>query len=87
MGIHFDDVAWHQYINWQLLDHKTLKKINSLLEFIRRNGYQSIGKVEKLKGDLSGLYFIRIDTQNRLVFYVQGDDVVIASCSGHYEDK
>lgn len=87
MGTHFDDVAWHQYLDWQHLDHKTLKKINSLLESIRRNGYQSIGKVEKLKGDLSGLYSVRIDTKNRLVFYVQGDDVIIASCSGHYEDK
>ena len=87
MGINFDDVAWHQYIEWQLLDRKTLKKINSLLESIRRNGYQSIGKIEKLKGDLSGLYSVRIDTKNRLVFYVQEDNVIIASCSGHYEDK
>lgn len=87
MGVHFDEVAWHQYLHWQHLDRKTLKKINSLLESIRRNGYQAIGKVEKLKGDLSGLYSVRIDSKNRLVFYVRGDDVIIASCSGHYEDK
>ena len=87
MGIHFDDVAWHHYIDWQNLDRKTLKKINSLLTSIQRNGYQSIGKVEKLKGDLSGLYSARIDDKNRLVFYVRGNDVVIASCSGHYDDK
>jgi toxin YoeB len=87
MGIHFDDVAWHHYIAWQTLDRKTLKKINSLLASIQRNGYRSIGKVEKLKGDLSGLYSARIDDKNRLVFYVRGDDVVIASCSGHYGDK
>lgn len=87
MGIHFDDVAWYQYIDWQRLDAKTLKKINRLLESIRRNGYHSIGKVEKLKGDLSGLYSARIDDKNRLVFYVKGDDVIIASCSGHYSGK
>ena len=85
MGIHFDDMAWRHYIDWQTLDRKTLKKINSLLTSIRRNGYQSIGKVEKLKGDLSGFYSVRIDDKNRLVFYVRGDDVIIASCSGHYE--
>jgi len=84
MGIHFDDPAWYQYISWQTLDRKTLKRINSLLASIRRNGYRSIGKVEKLKGDLSGLYSARIDEKNRLVFYVNGDDVIIASCSGHY---
>ena len=85
MGVCFDDPAWHQYLNWQRLDKKTLKKINSLLESIKRNGYQSIGKIEKLKGDLSGLYSARIDEKNRLVFYVRGEDVIIASCSGHYD--
>jgi len=87
MGIHFDDMAWHQYIDWQTIDRKTLKKINSLLTSIRRNGYQSIRKVEKLKGDLTGLYSARIDDKNRMVFYIRGDDVIIASCSGHYDDK
>ena len=87
MGIHFDDNAWHQYVDWQHLDRKTLKKINALLTSSRRNGYQSIGKVEKLKGDLSGFYSVRIDDKNRLVFYIRGDDIVIASCSGHYGDK
>ena len=85
MGIHFDDMAWRHYIDWQTLDRKTLKKINSLLTSIRRTGYQSIGKVEKLKGELSGFYSVRIDDKNRLVFYVRGGDVIIASCSGHYE--
>jgi len=87
MALVWKTPAWEQYVDWQTLDRKTLKKINCLLESIRRNGYQSIGKVEKLKGDLSGLYSARIDDKNRLVFYVRGDDVVIASCSGHYDDK
>ena len=87
MALVWKTPAWEQYVDWQTLDRKTLKKINNLLESIRRNGYQSIGKVEKLKGDLSGLYSARIDDKNRLVFYVRGDDVVIASCSGHYEDR
>ena len=87
MALVWKTPAWEQYIDWQTLDRKTLKKINSLLASIQRNGYRSIGKVEKLKGDLSGLYSARIDDKNRLVFYVRGDDVVIASCSGHYDDK
>ena len=29
MGIHFDDNAWHQYVDWQHLDRKTLKKNNA----------------------------------------------------------
>ena len=85
MAVIWKDPAWEEYLEWQRLDKKTLKKINGLLESIKRNGYQSIGKVEKLKGDLSGLYSARIDEKNRLVFYVRGEDVVIASCSGHYD--
>jgi len=87
MALVWKTPAWEQYVDWQTLDRKTLKKINSLLASIQRNGYRSIGKVEKLKGDLSGLYSARIDDKNRLVFYVRGNDVVIASCSGHYEDR
>ena len=87
MALVWKTPAWEQYVDWQTLDRKTLKKINSLLASIQRNGYRSIGKVEKLKGDLSGLYSARIDDKNRLVFYVRGNDVVIASCSGHYGDK
>ncbi|MDR2849056.1 MAG: Txe/YoeB family addiction module toxin [Verrucomicrobiota bacterium] len=87
MALIWKDQAWGEYLEWQRLDRKTLKKINSLLESIRRNGYQSIGKVEKLKGDLSGLCAARIDAKNRLVFYVRGGDTVIASCSGHYGDR
>jgi len=87
MAFIWKDQAWAQYLDWQTLDRKTLKKINSLLASVRRHGHQSIGKVEKLKGDLSGFYSVRIDEKNRLVFYMRGDDVVIASCSGHYGDK
>lgn len=87
MALIWKDEAWEQYLAWQLLDRKTLKKINSLLASVRRNGYQSIGKVERLKGDLSGLYSARIDDKHRLVFYGRGEDVIIASCSGHYGDK
>lgn len=87
MALIWKDLAWNEYLNWQLADRKTLKRINRLLESIRRNGVQSIGKVEKLKGDLSGLYSVRIDEKNRLVFYVRDDDVIIASCSGHYGKK
>ncbi|MDR0500200.1 MAG: Txe/YoeB family addiction module toxin [Coriobacteriales bacterium] len=85
MPITFDNPAWVQYTEWQELDKKTLRKINKLLKSIQRDGINTIGKVERLKGDLSGFYSARIDEKNRLVFYVVGDDIVIVSCSGHYE--
>ena len=34
----FDSKGWSDYLHWQTQDRKTLKKINSLLEDIKRNG-------------------------------------------------
>lgn len=34
----FDSKGWSDYLYWQTQDHKTLKKINILLEDIKRNG-------------------------------------------------
>ena len=43
----FDSKGWNDYLYWQTQDRKTLKKINSLLEDIKRNGaLQGTGKPE-----------------------------------------
>ncbi len=42
--------SWEHYLYWQIQDRKTLKKINELLEDIRRNGaMKGIGKPERLR--------------------------------------
>lgn len=80
------DCAWEDYEYWQTQDKKTLKKINSLLKYIKRNGEQSgIGKPEALKGELSGCYSRRIDEFNRLVYKIEDGILEIISCRGHYE--
>jgi toxin YoeB len=38
------DSAWEDYLYWQTQDKKTLKKINTLVKDIERNGYYGIGK-------------------------------------------
>ena len=77
-----------QYIYWQTQDRKTLKKINSLITDIKRNGtMQGIGKPELLKHDKSGLYSRRIDESNRLIYGIDKlQNIRIISCKGHYED-
>lgn len=85
MALIWKDQAWASYVAWQQQDRKTLKRINALITSIQRNGYNSIGKVEALKGNLAGLYSVRIDAKNRLVFMLDADDVIIVSCSGHYD--
>lgn len=81
------DEAWEEYKEWQSKDKKILKKINTLIESIDRNGYSSIGKPEALRGNRAGFYSIRIDKKNRLIFRVADDAIGIAQCGGHYDDK
>lgn len=82
----FTEQGFSDYLYWQGQDKKTLKKINSLLTDIQRNGpMQGTGKPEPLKYR-SG-YSRRIDEQNRLVYDIDElQNIMIISCRGHYED-
>ena len=80
------DEAWDDYVGWQAQDRKTLKRINALIRSIERNGYSCIGNPEPLRENLSGWWSVRIDGKNRIVFRIEGGELVIASCRGHYED-
>lgn len=81
------DGAWAEYLLWQSLDKKKLKKINRLIEDIERNGYNCIGKPEPLRENLSGFWSVRIDEKNRLVFRILDGKLEIAQCGSHYHDK
>ncbi len=87
MKILWQESAWEEYLYWQLQDKKTLKRINKLLVDINRNGYQCIGKLEPLKGDLSGYWSVRIDEKNRIVFRITEKHIEIMQCGSHYSDK
>ena len=81
------DDAWDDYLYWQTQDKKYIRKINSLLKSIDRNGYQCEGKPEPLKGELSGFWSVRIDDKNRIVFRIVDNVIEIAQCGSHYRDK
>lgn len=83
--ISFSFKAWEDYDFWQKEDRKILKKINTLIKDIERNGYDGIGQPEALKGDLQGFYSRRIDKFHRLVYCIKDDAIEIVSCKGHYE--
>ena len=83
--IAFTNKAWEDYCYWQKQDKKTLKRINLLLEDIRRNGFVGIGKPEPLKNDLSGFWSRRIDETNRLVYRINNEQIEIVQCKGHYD--
>lgn len=61
-----------------------LKKIAQLIESIKENPFEGIGKPEQLKYSLSGAWSRRITKENRLVYDIEDDNIVILSAKGHY---
>lgn len=83
----FTDISWEDYLYWQTEDRKTLRKINTLLKDIERNGNEGIGKPEPLTGDLSGFWSHRINQKDRLIYAIEMDQIIIIACRYHYDDK
>ena len=82
----FTDIGWEDYLYWQTEDRKTLRKINTLLKDIERNGNEGIGKPEPLTGDLSGFWSRRLNQKDRLIYALEMDQIIIIACRYHYDD-
>ena len=83
----FTDNGWEDYVYWETEDRKTLKRINTLIEDIERNGNEGIGKPELLRNNLSGFWSRRINDKDRLIYKIEQDNIYILSCRYHYSDK
>ena len=81
------DNAWEDFLQIQS-DKRLLKRMQSLLNDIDRNGYDGIGKPEPLKGEFSGYWSRRIDDFNRIVYRIVEFDgkkhIEIIQCGTHY---
>lgn len=80
----FSETAWEDYLYWQKTDKKLLKRTNELIQAIKRDPFDGIGKPEPLKHDLSGYWSRRIDDEHRIVYKIKDDSLLIAQCRGHY---
>jgi toxin YoeB len=85
MNLQFSSRSWDEYLHWQQIDKKILKRVHELLKDIARSPYQGIGKPEPLKPALSGYWSRRINDEHRLVYRVQGQVILIAQLRYHYE--
>jgi len=85
MGITFSEIGWEDYVYWQTVDKKMVKKINELLKDIKRNPFDGIGKPEALKYDLAGFWSRRIDQEHRLVYQVKDESILAFACRFHYD--
>jgi toxin YoeB len=84
MKVVFASHAWEDYLYWQQNDRRTLKRINRLIEEIRRTPFEGTGKPEPLKHGLSGYWSRRIDQVHRIVYTVDDEAVYIAQLRYHY---
>ena len=84
MRVVFTPNGWEDYTYWFSSDRATLKRINRLIDDIRRDPFEGIGKPEQLRHALAGAWSRRIDDEHRLVYLVDGDDVVILQARYHY---
>lgn len=84
MKLIFSDNAWEDYLHWQKTDRKALRRINRLIEEIKRRPFEGIGKPEPLKHALSGYWSRRIDDEHRIVYKVSSDSVLLAQLRYHY---
>ena len=84
MRLIFTETGWSDYTYWQSTDRQTLKRVNRLLDEIVRDPYDGIGKPEQLKHALAGAWSRRIDEEHRIVYLVDGDDIIVFQARLHY---
>ena len=72
MILGFSTKAWEDYKYWVQNDKQIVKRINLLLEDIKRNPYDSngIGKPERLKENYSGYFSRRISKVFKLIICI-----------------
>lgn len=84
MRLVWDPSAWADYCAWQKADRRVLKRINTLIQACLREPFTGIGKPEQLKYGAPGAWSRRITDEHRLVYLVDGDDLVILQARYHY---
>lgn len=82
--IDFLALALQQLQFWIENDRKTELRILCLIEEIRRNPFDGVGKPEPLKGDFKGFWSRRITDEHRLIYKYTDGQLIIHSWRFHY---
>ncbi len=69
---------------WMQTNPKIVKRISTILESILVDPTNGIGKPERLKYELSGVWSRRINHIHRIVYEIHGETVVILQLRDHY---
>lgn len=84
MRIVFTPHGWEDYTYWLTTDRNNVKRINRLIDDAVRDPFDGIGKPEQLRHALAGAWSRRITEEHRLVYLVDGDDLIVLQCRYHY---
>lgn len=84
MRLVFTPHGWVDYTSWATSDRKVLARVNRLIEDVLRDPFAGIGKPEPLRHLMQRAWSRRIDEEHRLVYLVDGEDVVILQARYHY---
>jgi len=80
----FTPNGWEDYAHWLRADRSILQRINRLIDAAVADPYSGIGKPEQLRHALAGAWSRRITEEHRLVYLVDGNDLVILQARYHY---
>lgn len=80
MKLIFSEQSWSDYLYWQQIDKKIIKRINELIKDIKRTPFSERGKPEPLKHNLTGFWSRRITDEHHLIYRVTDPAIEIASC-------
>lgn len=84
MRLVFASGGWEDYDYWQRADRAAQKRVNRLLDDAVRHPAMGIGKLYALPHVLQGAWSRRITQEHRLVYLVEGDDLVVLQARYHH---
>jgi toxin YoeB len=85
MRLVFTPNGWSDYTYWLGADRRTLARINRLIDDALRDPAAGIGNPEPFQRMLTGAWSRRITEEHRLVYLVDGEDLVVLQVRFHYE--
>ena len=84
----FEGNTWAAYEQLREKDKKLHKALcKALKEMLRSDPATGLGKPERLKHNLSGLWSRRISQKDRLIYKFDDDYIYIFAIGGHYDQR
>ena len=83
-NLQFAPGAFGEFTGWAVADKKLFQRLVRLLEEVCRTPFEGIGKPERLKHGLAGLWSRRLNDEHRLIYQVLDGVIIVMSCRDHY---